>query len=69
MTPNALPSGGHKRHAHDRADAEIDDALTELDAVVAAGVIAEERLRRFQTAADDGLAGPGVGLRPAAAAF
>src|SRR5262249_37213809 len=53
---------GTQRHAHHRADAEIDDTLAELNAVVAAGVIAEKRLRRLQATANDGPAGPGVSL-------
>ena len=39
-----LAVGGAKRHAHDGADAEIDDALAELDALVAGGVAAKEGL-------------------------
>ncbi len=62
-----LAFGRTQGHTHHRANAEIDDALAELDAIVAAGVVAEKGLRPLQTAADNGLTGPGVGflMRPA----
>ena len=36
------PSGGAQRHAHDRADAEVGDALAQVEPLVGRGVLAEE---------------------------
>src|SRR5262245_46670683 len=57
-----LPLGVAERHAHDRANAEIDNGLAELHAVVLRGVVAKEGLRGLQALPDDASAEASVTL-------